>query len=199
MRSARADGPLELERRDARVKLRHGRARRCTLFVVDASGSMAARRRMAAAKGAVLSLLSQTYQQRDEVGLIAFRGSAAELLLPLTTSVELASARLRDLPTGGRTPLAAALRLALTTLTRRSNVGPRIASALLVLVSDGRANVSLVDGGDPHVDAEAAAHALRAAGASALVVDSEEGPVRLGFARRMCAALAGHYVRLTPA
>jgi len=190
---------LKLESQDVRVKLHQTRARRCTLFVVDASGSMAARRRMAAAKGAVMSLLRQAYQQRDEVGLIAFRKSSAELLLPLTTSVELASTRLRDLPTGGRTPLAAALRLALATLTRRSNAGARPASALVVLVSDGRANVPLAEGGDPHLDADAAARALRASGADTLVVDSEEGPIRLGLARRMCAALNGHYLRLARA
>ena len=137
-----AHNAFKLERRDVRVKLRRDRPRRCTLFVVDASGSMAAQRRMAAAKGAVVALLKQAYQQRDEVGLIAFRGSSAQLLLPPTNSVDLASMRLRELPTGGLTPLAAALRLALTTLGRWSKARGAATSALVVLVSDGRANVA---------------------------------------------------------
>ena len=101
---------------DVRVKLRQTRLSAWTLFAVDASGSMAAQRRMAAAKGAVVALLTRAYQQRNEVGLIAFRGRSAELVLPPTNRLDLAYARLRDLPTGGRTPLAAALRLALDTL-----------------------------------------------------------------------------------
>jgi magnesium chelatase subunit D len=86
--------------------VREARAGHLVLFVVDASGSMAARQRMAAAKGAVLALLLQAYQRRDRVGLIAVRGEGASLLLPPTASVELAELRLRALPTGGRTPLA---------------------------------------------------------------------------------------------
>ena len=191
-----AHDAFKLERRDVRVKLRRDRPRRCTLFVVDASGSMAAQRRMAAAKGAVVALLKQAYQQRDEVGLIAFRGASAQLLLPPTNSVDLASMRLRELPTGGLTPLAAALRLALTTLGRWSKARGAATSALVVLVSDGRANVA-VKGDEPFDDALEAARALSASGAAALVVDSEDGPVRLGLARRVCAALNGHYMRLS--
>jgi magnesium chelatase subunit D len=177
------------------VKLREARAGRCTLFVVDASGSMAAQRRMAAAKGAVLSLLLDAYQQRDEVGLIAFRGSSAELLLPPTNSAELASVRLHALPTGGRTPLAAALRLAYDTLASLAMRRGGLGSALVVLVSDGRANVALADG-DPHADALNAARALRSLGVAALVVDGEDGPLRLGLARRVCETLNGRYLRL---
>src|SRR4029077_15492960 len=94
-----------------------------TLFVVDASGSMAAQRRMAAAQGAVLALVTDPYQQRRNAGLIAFRGTRADLVLPLTRSADLAYARLRDLPTGGRTPLALALPLT------HATPAPRIARA----------------------------------------------------------------------
>ena len=181
---------LHVERHDIRLKLRQAPLRHCTLFVVDASGSMAARRRMAAAKGAVVSLLLHAYQGRDQVGLVAFRGTAADLVLPPTNSVDLAYARLRDLPTGGRTPLAAALRLAQATLARCAP-----AHRLLVLVSDGRANVGLT-GGDPHTEAVALARELCADGVAALVVDTEDGPVRLGLAERMCQALGGAYLRL---
>lgn len=95
---------IKLHHDDVRFKLRASPVGSLTVFVVDASGSMAARRRMALAKGAVLRLLLRAYQTRDEVALIAFRGAAAEVLLPPTSSVHLASLRLRDLPTGGRTP-----------------------------------------------------------------------------------------------
>jgi magnesium chelatase subunit D len=179
---------LVLKRADLRRKLRRTADRWCTLFVVDASGSMAARRRMAAAKGAVLALLADAYQRRDLVGLVAFRGAAAALVLPPTNSADLAYARLRDLPTGGRTPLASALRLAHTTLERQP------ARGLAVLVSDGRANVS-VGSDDPYAEALAAARALGSA-FDMLVVDTEEGAVRLGLARGLCQAAAGHYLRL---
>jgi magnesium chelatase subunit D len=185
-----ATSQLRLERGDLRRKVRKSPDRWCTLFVVDASGSMAARRRMAAAKAAVLSLLQQAYQRRDLVGLIGFRGARASLLLPPTNSADLAYARLRDLPTGGRTPLASALWLAHTLLARQA----ASSHGLAVLVSDGRGNVS-VSGGDPATEALAAARSLGAA-FETLVVDTEQGPVRLGLARRICQAAGGHYVRL---
>ena len=185
-----ATGRLVLEHADLRRKLRRSPDRWCTLFVVDASGSMAARRRMAAAKAAVLSLLQQAYQRRDLVGLIAFRGTNASLLLPPTNSADLAYARLRDLPTGGRTPLASGLWLAHTLLSRLAT-GSR---GLAVLVSDGRGNVS-VSGGDPQAEALAAARSLGAA-FDTLVVDTEQGPVRLGLARRISHAAGGHCVGL---
>src|SRR6185436_3611499 len=118
LRTQVAPTALRLERHDIRLKIRVSRVTTRTLFAVDASGSMAAQRRMAAAKGAVVALLTRAYQQRNEVGLIAFRGQSAQLVLPPTNRLDLAFARLRDLPTGGRTPLAAALRLALETLAR---------------------------------------------------------------------------------
>jgi magnesium chelatase subunit D len=175
---------------DVRFKLRLSPTATCTLFVVDASGSMAARRRMAAAKGAVLSLLLEAYQRRDEVGLIAFRQSSASLILAPTSSAEQAYARLRDLPTGGRTPLASALQLALATFTRRPTATP-----FLVLISDGRANVS-VHGADPFAEAIEAARGLRAASVPSLVVDTEQGQVCLGLARRLADELGARYVRL---
>ena len=101
-------GPgLVLRREDLRENLREGREGNLVLFVVDASGSMAARRRMAAVKGAVLSLLTDAYQRRDKVGLVSFRGEEARVLLHPTSGAELAASRLGELPTGGRTPLAA--------------------------------------------------------------------------------------------
>ena len=108
------------------------------LFAVDASGSMAARQRMRAVKGAVLSLLMDAYQRRDKVGLITFRGAGAELALPPTSSVEAAARRLTSLATGGRTPLAAGLAKAARVLAAERLRDPR-RRALLVVVTDGRA------------------------------------------------------------
>ena len=102
------EGPgIEVRTRDLRQNVREGREGNLILFLVDASGSMAARKRMSAVKGAVLSLLNDAYQRRDKVALISFRGEGANILLPPTSSVALAAPRLQDLPTGGRTPLAA--------------------------------------------------------------------------------------------
>jgi magnesium chelatase subunit D len=192
--SALAPRALHLERRDFRQKVREARAGTSVLFVVDASGSMAARRRMAAVKGAILSLLLDAYQKRDQVGLIAFRGTAAELILPLTGSIDLAEAYLRALPSGGRTPLAHALYLAAATLRRQRLARPD-AQPLLVLVTDGRANVPLADG-DALEDAYACAALLAAQRIPALLVDSEQGPAALGLARDLAARLGARYVPL---
>ena len=195
VRSGEGDRRIRLEPEDLRFKVRVTPVGALTVFVVDASGSMAARRRMALAKGAVLSLLQRAYQTRDEVALIAFRGTAADVLLPPTSSVHLASVRLRALPTGGRTPLALALsRAGALFAQRHASGGPRTTVPTLVLVSDGRANVALTDG-DPYADALAQARLLRAAGIGAVVVDAEEGPVRLGRARTLALELGADYVR----
>lgn len=145
---------------DLRVRQRESPVGRCILFLVDASGSMAAQRRMALAKGAVQHLLRDAYQRRERVGLIAFRGAEATLILPPTNSVELADARLREVPTGGRTLLAHGLQLAAEVLRQP---GQRGVPALVVLLSDGRTNVAL-NGGEPLADAHAAARHLREMG-----------------------------------
>ena len=112
-RPALPRGPrLRIRASDLRETVRVGREGNLVLFAVDASGSMAAGHRMRAVKGAVLSLLLDAYQRRDKVGLVTFRGAAAELALPPTSSVEAGARRLAVLPTGGRTPLAAGLTLA---------------------------------------------------------------------------------------
>jgi magnesium chelatase subunit D len=156
------------------------------LFVVDASGSMAAARRMASVKAAVLSLLLDAYQRRDKVGLVTFRGATADLLLPPTSSVEAAAARLDRLPTGGRTPLAAGLLEARATLGRERLRDPQ-RRPLLVVVTDGRHT----NGPDPL----AAAGLLRHEGIAAIVIDCENGPVRLGLAGALAAALGAQCLR----
>ncbi len=183
-----ADGQaLRLARSDLREAVRQGREGNLVLFAVDASGSMAARQRMRAVKGAVLSLLVDAYQRRDKVGMISFRGEAADLLLPATSSVQAAARRLADLPAGGRTPLAAGLLRARDVLAAERLRDPD-RRPLLVVVTDGRATY-----GEPGSVTRAAA-LLR--GVASIVVDCEAGPVRLGLAGGLAAALGGELIRL---
>jgi magnesium chelatase subunit D len=182
------EGPgLEIRVRDLRQNVREGREGNLILFLVDASGSMAARKRMSAVKGAVLSLLNDAYQRRDKVTLISFRGEGAKILLPPTSSVELAASRLEDLPTGGRTPLAAGIEMAAEVLKRES-LRDRERRPLLVLLTDGRATA----GPDP----TAVAARLRSIGATSFVVDTEEGYVRLGMAGEVAGAMGARCLRL---
>ncbi|CAL9387047.1 putative protein [Streptomyces sp. enrichment culture] len=185
-------GPgLLVRREDLREAVREGRESNLVLFVVDASGSMAARRRMGAVKGAVLSLLLDAYQRRDKVGLISFRGSGAEVALPPTSSVDAAAARLESLPTGGRTPLAAGLLKARDVL-RTERLRDPSRRPLLVAVTDGRAT----GGPQPVARARQAARLLAADGTASVVVDCESGPVRLGLAGALAAELGGPAVTL---
>ena len=184
----RPRGPrLRIRASDLRETVRVGREGNLVLFAVDASGSMAAGHRMRAVKGAVLSLLLDAYQRRDKVGLVTFRGAAAELALPPTSSVEAGARRLAVLPTGGRTPLAAGLTLAARVL-RAERLRDPDRRPLLVIVTDGRATSGSA------ADLTRACTAL--AGVAAIVVDCESGPVRLGLAVRLAAQLDGRAVRL---
>lgn len=183
---------LVLRPHDLRRHVREGREGNLVLFVVDASGSMAARRRMIATKGAVLSLLLDAYQRRDRIGLVTFRGEGAQVLLPPTSSVEIAADRLAALPCGGRTPLAAGLDQAAQVLAVEAARDPR-RRPLLVLITDGRANSG---GLDPVTRALEAGAALAARGIPAVVVDTEDGPIALGFARRIAQVIGAPCLRL---
>nr|WP_223189679.1 putative cobaltochelatase [Streptomyces sp. TRM68416] len=185
-------GPgLVVRRDDLRQATREGREGNLVLFVVDASGSMAARQRMSAVKGAVLSLLLDAYQRRDKVGLVTFRGSAAEVALPPTSSVDAAAARLESLPTGGRTPLAAGLLKAHDVL-RVERLRDAARRPLVVVVTDGRAT----GGPEPVALAGRAARLFAAEGIASVVVDCEAGPVRLGLAGQLAGELGGTAVTL---
>lgn len=185
-------GPgLVVRRDDLREAVREGREGNLVLFVVDASGSMAARKRMSAVKGAVLSLLLDAYQRRDKIGMITFRGSAAELALPPTSSVEAGAARLETLPTGGRTPLSAGLLKAHEVL-RVERLRDASRRPLLVVVTDGRST----GGPEPLVRTSRAARLLGAEGVASVVVDCEAGPVRLGLAGELARDLQGTAVTL---
>jgi magnesium chelatase subunit D len=187
VRRGRAGPGLVLDRADLRERRREGRESNLVLFLVDASGSMAARRRMEAVKGAVLSLLLDAYQRRDKVGLVCFRGAGAQLLLPPTSSVDAAARRLATMPTGGQTPLTAGLTEAHATLRRERLRDPQ-RRPLLVVVTDGRHTA----GGDP----QAVALRLRHDGVASVVVDCESGPVRLRLAGALAQALGGEYLSL---
>ncbi|AFZ67795.1 VWA domain-containing protein [Deinococcus peraridilitoris] len=187
-RAARAGTPLSVTRDDLYERVREERTGVRVLFVVDASGSMGARARMEAVKGAALGLLADAYARRDEVGVIAFRGVRAELLLPFTRDTDTAQRALQQLPTGGRTPLAHALTLAGEVLHSRQD------GALLVVLTDGRGNVPLPGGGDAWAQTLSAAAAL--AGTPALVLDTETGVVRAGRAAELARALGAEC--LTP-
>lgn len=176
---------------DLRQATREGREGNLVLFVVDASGSMAARQRMSAVKGAVLSLLLDAYQRRDKVGLVTFRGSTAEVALPPTSSVDAAAARLESLPTGGRTPLAAGLLKAHDVL-RVERMRDPARRPLLLVVTDGRAT----GGPDPVALAARAARLHASEGTASVVVDCESGPVRLGLAGSLAADLEGTAITL---
>ncbi len=178
---------LVIRRGDVREPVREGREGNLVLFVVDASGSMAARQRMSAVKGAVLSLLLDAYQRRDKVGLITFRGTSADLALPPTSSVDAGARRLETLPTGGRTPLAAGL-LRAEGVLRAERLRDPDRRPLLIVVTDGRATHGSVD------DALRASDLLREV--SSVVVDCESGPVRLGLAVRLATRLGAETVRL---
>ncbi|MFJ8633184.1 putative cobaltochelatase [Streptomyces sp. NPDC093568] len=182
---------LVVRRDDLRQAVREGREGNLVLFVVDASGSMAARQRMSAVKGAVLSLLLDAYQRRDKVGLVTFRGSAADVALPPTSSVDAAAARLESLPTGGRTPLAAGLLKAHEVL-RVERLRDPARRALVVVVTDGRAT----GGPEPVALAGRAARLLAAEEVASVVVDCESGPVRLGLAGQLAGELGGTAVTL---
>ncbi|MDQ1418375.1 MAG: magnesium chelatase subunit [Acidimicrobiaceae bacterium] len=190
--SASAESPvLEADLREA---VREQRAGNLIVLAVDASGSMGADRRMEAAKGAVLSLLLDAYQRRDKVAMITFRGDSAQVALKPTSSVEVARARLAELPTGGRTPLAAGILAALDLATAPGRSAAH--QPLLVLFTDGRATSAPRSPKDPVSAARDAADAVRRRGIAAVVVDAEDGPTRLGLARELATVMAARYLTL---
>jgi magnesium chelatase subunit D len=191
-RRGRAAGDrLRFAREDLRTAITEGRESNLVLFCVDASGSMAARKRMAEVKTAVLSLLLDAYQRRDKVGLVTFRGFEATLALPPTSSVEAAARRLSEVPSGGRTPLAEGLLCAAETLRWERIRDPR-RRPLLVMVTDGRAT----SGPEALGRSRQAAAYVCSLGVDAVVVDCESGRMSLGLARGLAEDLQAQYVKL---
>ncbi len=191
---------LLIEPWDVREKVRETHTGSLILFVVDASGSMGAQRRMVAVKGAVMSLLLDAYQRRDRVGLIAFRGTGAEVLLPPTGSVEMAQWCLQEMPTGGRTPLARAIYLAMETL-ETERLKDRDVLPLLVLLSDGRANVTLAGDQSSNVltlpdEVRQLGETVAAAKIPSVVVDTEQDFIKLELAKNIADAMSARYIKL---
>ncbi len=185
----RDTGRLRLAGTDLQLAVTEGRESNLVLLLVDASGSMAARRRMSAVKAAAMSLLLDAYQRRDKVGLITFRGAGATLALPPTSSIDIAARRLSDLPSGGRTPLAEGLLCAAETLRLEAIRDPR-RRPLLVVVTDGRAT----HGPDAVERSRVVAAQLRRSGVATVVIDCETGRFTLGLAARLSDHLGAEYV-----
>ena len=181
---------LVIKPQDYRRKAREKRIGAYQLFVVDASGSMAARHRMEATKAAILSLLRDSYVHRDSVGLIAFRKESAEVLLPFTRSVERAERLLASMPTGGKTPLAHGLRMAYTMCDRllRAHRAERIQ---IICITDGRATSG--DSEDPVAESKQWARILGTLPVDCIVIDTETGFIKLGLAKELCKLMNGSY------
>jgi magnesium chelatase subunit D len=187
---ARAE-PL-VHREDLRQAVREEKAGNLLILVVDASASMGVERRMGAVKGAVLSLLMDAYQRRDRVAVVTFGGEDADVVLRPTGSMEIARARLADVATGGRTPLAAGLQSALAL----AKDAPTSHQPFVILISDGRAT-SAGEGQDPLEAAMRVAASVRQRKIPALVLDVEDGPARLGLAAQLAEAMGGRSLPLT--
>jgi magnesium chelatase subunit D len=193
-RAGRSAEPAQVEARDLREPVREQKSANLIVLAVDASGSMGARRRMESAKGAVLALLQDAYQRRDLVSLVAFRDDKADVVLRPTGSIEVARARLAELPTGGRTPLAAGLRAALEVSAAPARAATH--TPLIVLITDGRATYPAA-GSEGPATALAAAEEIRRSGVSSVVIDVEDSGTRLGLAAELARAMGAEHVPMS--
>ncbi|HEY4544570.1 MAG TPA: VWA domain-containing protein, partial [Tissierellaceae bacterium] len=191
----KTDMALNIRKSDLRNKIRESKTGASIIFLVDASGSMGARKRMGAVKGAALSLLNDAYQKRDNVSIIAFRDKKAEVILQSTRSVDLAKKSLEDIKTGGLTPLALGLDKAYiyAKAEKRRKDNPRV---YLVILSDGKANVALKTD-DPLKDAYDISKKIKSDNIKSLVLDTESGFMNYGYAKELSKALDGDYIKLS--
>jgi magnesium chelatase subunit D len=183
------EGILTILPQDVQKKVRVRRASNLILFVVDASWSMAGAQRMEATKGAIMSLLVDAYQKRDHVGLVVFQKEEARLVLPFTSSVELAQQALRHLPVGGKTPLSAGLMMAYRVFRRELRLHPE-AMPLMILLTDGAGNVALTDT-PPQEEAHKIADLIGQTGIHSVVVNMEHEAYDRGLAKNLARALRG--------
>lgn len=186
---------LSIEKSDIRVKVRERRTGNTIIFVVDASGSMGANKRMKAVKGAILSLLNDAYQKRDKVGMIAFRNNSAELLLGITRSVELAEKKLSNLPTGGRTPLAEGLNMAYD-IVKAAKLKDKDMLPVIVLISDGKATYSSTSCMEPFKAAVNAAEKISSENIKTVVINTEETFVKLNLAEKIAETMNADCFRI---
>lgn len=185
---------LDITIDDLHRKKRNGKTNNLILFVVDASGSMAASKRMEAVKGTVISLLTDAYQKRDTVGVIAFRGIEAQVLLNPTQSVELAEQAMKTLPTGGRTPLPHALQTAMQLFNRFDQT--KGYNPLLVILTDGKANVALPGGGDAWMQTIELANQVNKLNIQSVVLNTDLNYFNLGKAEELARTLGAQYISL---
>lgn len=185
---------ISIEMDDVRVKVREKRTGNSILFVVDASGSMGAKNRMEAVKGAIYSLLNDAYQKRDKVGMVAFRKDKADILLNITRSVDLAKKQLEILPTGGRTPLAKGIKISLD-LMKSQVRKDEDTLPVFVLISDGRANTS-INGENPMEEALKEAAKVRNQGYKSIVIDTENNFIKIEFAKDIAKAMGSTYYKI---
>ena len=185
---------LAIKEYDLREKIREKRTGCTILFVVDASGSMGAQRRMEAVKGAIMSLLTDAYEKRDSVGMVAFRKEDAELILGITRSVDLAHKKLEALPTGGKTPLSLGMYRGYEVLKAAIKKDPDIIP-VMVLISDGRGNVSF-QGDDPHKEALEMAEKIALEGIQTIVIDTEQDYIKLHLAEEIAKCMDASYSKL---
>lgn len=182
-------GTFSILPHDVQKKVRVRRASNLILFVVDASWSMAGAQRMEATKGAIMSLLVDAYQKRDRVGLVVFQKEEARLVLPFTSSVELAQSALRHLPVGGKTPLSAGLMLAYRVFRRELRLHPQ-AMPLMILLTDGAGNVSLTET-PPQEEAQKIADLIHESGIHSVVINMEHEAYDRGLAANLAKSLEG--------
>lgn len=185
---------VSLQECDLRYKVRENHVGATIVFVVDASGSMGARKRMRETKEAILSMLLDSYQKRDKIGLVAFRKEGAQTLMDITASVDLAEKKLQELPTGGRTPLAAGLYQAWQLLRARRLKDPDMLP-MIVLVTDGRANRPLWTD-DAIADAQKAASLIQQDRIHAVVIDTEKDFISLHIAQQVAQAMNAAYYKV---
>ena len=195
------ENAINIRGQDIREKERIRKVSSVVLFVVDASGSMGAARRMESAKGAILSMLMDSYQKRDKIGLLAFRGEDSQVLMQPSSSVDLAMSRLSELPTCGKTPLSAGLSKGLQALKSEIKKDKE-AKPIMVLISDGRANVAIVLNGNVKKELMEISEETRQVRVHTIVIDTETAgssflDMKLGYCKDIAEASGGRYYPLS--